>query len=83
MIVFLLAVAPHANLVVLAILRYADDIFLPGHGKQTVSLLIVGVVRSAFFWVCSMCAVSLVWMAVPVLYRSLFASLLLAVASQV
>jgi hypothetical protein len=40
MIVFLLAVAPHANLVVLAILRCPDDSFLPGHGQQTESLLI-------------------------------------------
>ena len=38
---------------------------------------------SAFFWVCSMCAVSLVWLAFPALHQSLFVSLLLAVGSQV
>ena len=41
------------------------------------------VLCSAFFWVCSMCAVSLVWLAVPALHQSLFVSLLLAVGSQV
>ena len=87
-IVFLFAVAPHANLVVLTVLRcvpvFSEPLRFETHCALTHARTNTHThMGSAFFWVCSMCAVSLVWLAVPALHQSKLACILLAVVTQV